>query len=499
MFDFKRGKSMSFLLKNKLEHISKILSLVYTDYPKNDYDFKDIERVINRIEGLCTDDLSEQQLQLLQIHSGDICTDSPNCNVCPINKFCESYRFKCKTDYQQQLKKSITFVDLFSGIGGASLGFELAGFSPVMAVDFEANATNTYKFNRPYMPEEWVLNKDITEILDDHAIFKQFVPEAAQNPMVLIGGFPCQSFSNANRQRIIDDPRNRLYKYTVKAVSYFKPQAIILENVTGVKKIANQIIEDFEAVGYFVDFRIFDAKDFGVPQSRKRMFFVGVPYSSEKTDPIFLVNKVFSDIEARIDQNQRFVLKDALEGLRPVKASREKNKPDYENSDIGYKIDMPFNNTQNEYLQKINGNNTPFHLIFNHKARYNNDRDIEIFDRLPQGGKSDHPSIADIMPYKSRDGVFKDKYYKLIENDVCRTITAHMKFDCNMYIHPNQARGLTVREAARIQSFPDDYIITGTFQKLYEQVGNSVPPLMSKIIAEAVKENIFNEELICLK
>jgi DNA (cytosine-5)-methyltransferase 1 len=127
-------------------------------------------------------------------------------------------------------------------------------------------------------------------------------------------------------------------------------------------------------------------------------------------------------------------------------------------------------------------------LVFNHKARYNNDRDIEIFGRMLPGDKSDSERIADIMPYKSRSNIFKDKYYKLKPNDICKTITAHMKFDCNMYIHPNQARGLTPREAARVQSYPDDYMFCGTYTKTYMQIGNSVPPLMSRIIAKIISK-----------
>ena len=115
-----------------------------------------------------------------------------------------------------------------------------------------------------------------------------------------------------------------------------------------------------------------------------------------------------------------------------------------------------------------------------------NDRDIEIYGRMLPGDKSDSPRIADIMPYKSRNDIFKDKYYKLIYSNICKTITAHMKFDCNMYIHPTQARGLTPREAARIQSYPDSFFFLGPYTKTYQQIGNSVPPLMARAIGEEV-------------
>ena len=97
------------------------------------------------------------------------------------------------------------------------------------------------------------------------------------------------------------------------------------------------------------------------------------------------------------------------------------------------------------------------------------------------------------MPYGRRNGIFKDKYFKLEEEKVCKTITAHMKFDCNMYIHPNQARGLTPREAARIQSYPDDYFFRGAYTKTYMQIGNSVPPLLGRAIAYVIKKYLKEE------
>ena len=126
-------------------------------------------------------------------------------------------------------------------------------------------------------------------------------------------------------------------------------------------------------------------------------------------------------------------------------------------------------------------------VVSNHKARYNNDRDIEIYGRMEPGDRSDDPKIADIMPYARRNGIFKDKYFKLENDKVCKTITAHMKFDCNMYIHPTQARGLTPREAARVQSYPDDYFFRGAYTKTYMQIGNSVPPLLGRAIAQVIK------------
>ena len=130
-------------------------------------------------------------------------------------------------------------------------------------------------------------------------------------------------------------------------------------------------------------------------------------------------------------------------------------------------------------MQFIGGNSE---YLSNHTNRFNNDRDIEIFGRLPQGANSLHSSIADIMPYSSRNHMFKDKYFKLNEREFGKTITSHMKFDCNMYIHPNQPRGLSPREAARIQTFPDDYVFMGANNIWYAQIGNAVPVKLAEVI-----------------
>ena len=176
---------------------------------------------------------------------------------------------------------------------------------------------------------------------------------------------------------------------------------------------------------------------------------------------------------------------EALYGLRPLVASRKKNATELGSEGSGYTIERNLGST-NAYINRIN-NGKVYDFVLNHKARYNNDRDIEIFGRLLPGDKSDDPKIADIMPYTRRSNIFKDKYYKLEPDKVSKTITAHMKFDCNMYIHPTQARGLTPREAARVQSYPDDYYFKGAYTKTYMQIGNSVPPLLGRVIASAIK------------
>ena len=128
--------------------------------------------------------------------------------------------------------------------------------------------------------------------------------------------------------------------------------------------------------------------------------------------------------------------------------------------------------------------------MFNHKARYCSDVNYEIFKRLDQGEDSTSPKIADIMPYSHRNGIFKDKYYKLYADKPCRTITAHLRMDCLSHIHPYQIRSITPREAARVQSFPDDYLFLGAYLKTYMQIGNAVPVIMARKIASVLKKYV---------
>jgi DNA (cytosine-5)-methyltransferase 1 len=179
---------------------------------------------------------------------------------------------------------------------------------------------------------------------------------------------------------------------------------------------------------------------------------------------------------------EQYVLKDALEGLPKLYPKTEKNKGGLENEKIGYKFREGIE-YENNFLRFIGGSSK---YLTNHTNRFNNERDVEIFSRLPEGANSLHPSIADIMPYSSRNHIFKDKYFKLNESEVSKTITSHMKFDCNMYIHPTQPRGLSPREAARIQTFPDDYVFMGANNIWYAQIGNAVPVKLAQAIGEEI-------------
>ncbi|MGL4730881.1 MAG: DNA cytosine methyltransferase [Clostridium sp.] len=399
-----------------------------------------------------------------------------------LKKFMDYYRKEEVRKYLDDNQKP-TLVDFFCGAGGMSLGFAQNDFKVLLANDIEPVCTETYSFNHLEMPKDRIITGDIKEIVEN---VNEYISESVD---VIIGGPPCQGFSMANRQRIIDDPRNILYKYYVKGVEKLKPKFFVMENVKGMLSVAEQVKEDFhnlESEDYDVAYHLFNAKDFSVPQNRERLIYVGIRADISKKR-----NKTAKDIIEEIENNtqniKNYVLENAIGDLRELQALTIKNATELDTEEAGRKIEANRIVTNTAYVDLINQDRVN-KLVFNHKARFNNERDIEIFGRMLPGDKSDSERIADIMPYKSRNDIFKDKYYKLKPNEICKTITAHMKFDCNMYIHPYQARGLTPREAARVQSYPDSYVFLGSYTKTYMQIGNSVPPLMSRIIAKIIKK-----------
>ena len=341
--------------------------------------------------------------------------------------------------------KKLTFVDLFAGAGGLSLGLEQAGFEVIFANEINPVCAETYLYNRKLSRNNMYIG-DINDLLNSIDNYKDILSDVT----LVCGGPPCQGFSFANRQRIIDDPRNKLYKSYLNFLSFVKPQFFIMENVKGMAKKIDEILEDFYnklGKNYDIAFEILNAKDFGVPQNRERLIVIGnkVGISSKE---------IFREMD-NYKKAKQFTLGQAILDLPRLEPNKYKNNTDYEDDFCGY-FEKEYTYKNTPFTTFIN-NHRKINKIYNHKSRYNNERDIKIFSLLPQGGNSLHPSIKDIMPYKSRNNIFKDKYYKLSQNDICKTITSHMKFDCNMYIHPTQARGLSPREAARIQTFPDDW------------------------------------------
>ena len=375
------------------------------------------------------------------------------------------------------MRNKYTFIDLFAGCGGLSLGLEQAGFEVVFMNEIVDTFASTYLANHHLKEGQYFIG-DINELNKCLDKYSDILKNPVKPITLVCGGPPCQGFSMANRQRIIDDPRNQLYKAYLQFLSEIRPQFFIMENVKGMANKFDEIIANFkEYLGeeYLYDYRLLKVQDFGIPQNRERFIMIG---NRMGIDP----NEIFTEIERH--KRPPFVLKDALYGLPHLEARKEKNKGEYESLECGF-TERDFSYPDTDFYHFINGDKV-ITKLYNHKNRYNNLRDIEIFRRLPQGANSLHESIQDIMPYKRRNNIFKDKYFKLDENQICKTITSHMKYDCNMYIHPWEARGLSPREAARIQTFPDDFVLKGPQNSWYAQVGNAVPVKFAEVIGKSI-------------
>lgn len=435
---------------------------------------KDIDEEFLRARGeLYQEDIqSDNELKEAFRRLALICNETEQqCANCPVSKYCNTYIENARKSVNES---SLKMIDLFCGAGGLSLGFTQEGFITSLANDIQDCCVDTYAHNHPETPRDHIVLGDIKDVVKN---LDELL--AGRSVDIVVGGPPCQGFSMANRQRLIDDPRNYLYKSYVEVVKKVRPKFFVMENVKGMLSVAEQVKEDFRNIGYSVECHVLNAKDFGVPQNRERLIYIGncVGIDNEQ-----IFREVFELSKSIPEHN----LGDALFALRELEASRVKNSTEIGSVESGYKIEKNNITDTNEYISYINQGRTVT-VVANHKARYNNDRDIEIFGRMEPGDRSDDPKIADIMPYARRNDIFKDKYFKLEKDKVCKTITAHMKFDCNMYIHPTQARGLTPREAARVQSYPDDYFFRGAYTKTYMQIGNSVPPLLGRAIAQVIK------------
>ncbi|PKP51524.1 MAG: DNA cytosine methyltransferase [Bacteroidetes bacterium HGW-Bacteroidetes-12] len=381
-------------------------------------------------------------------------------------------------------------IDFFCGAGGLSLGFGLEGYQIDLANDYEEVCIETFKFNHPEVKEERIISADIREIVNhiEHYINNDID--------VVMGGPPCQGFSSANQQRIIDDPRNELYKYFIKAIEKIAPKFVVMENVRGMLPYAQQIIEDYNNIKikkgkktytYKTDCKVLVSDNFGVAQKRERLIFIGIREDLLISKNI-MPSQIFQQIEIDCKKTKKHLLKDALAHIKKLEAPREKNMTEVDDDKTGKKVDVnPFNGNENSYLKLIN-QNRKIDFVFNHKARYTNDINYEIYKILKQGEDGTSEKVKHIMPYLHRNHIFKDKYFKLVEDKPSRTITAHLKMDCHSHIHPKQVRSITPREAARIQSFPDDYLFLGAYLKTYMQIGNAVPPVMARGIAKVIKK-----------
>ena len=299
---------------------------------------------------------------------------------------------------------------------------------------------------------------------------------------IIIGGPPCQGWSLAGRGKlkslgrktksVFDDPRNRLYKQFINYVKAFQPVVCLMENVPGMtsignKNIAEQVVRDIERRGYEVTYKMLNAIDYGVPQKRKRLFFIGI-----KKD----MKKKFSMPKSR---NKTATVRDAIEDLPEIKSGGLKQWA------------MPYSpalSRQSAYSKRLR-RGCRKNIIEDHVCRAHNSQDIEAFGVMKEGDwYRDLPK-----KYKRyRDDIFQDKYKKLKWSEPSGCVTAHLARDCYTHIHPAQKRTISVREAARLQSFPDSFLFGGMgMSPKFRLIGNAVPPLMAEAIAKEIKKQVF--------
>ena len=417
--------------------------------------------------------------------------------------------------------KSHNFIDLFAGAGGLSEGFMQAGFTPVAHVEMNAYAAQTLETRTAYfylkeqnrldiyydyikgniprdeflrhIPDNQLKSVFCETMSDDSlpGIFEKIdeilTVSGTTNVDVIIGGPPCQAYSLVGRAQsshmetpMANDPRNDLYKLYAKFLQKYQPKMFVFENVMGIKSANGgatwkNVQEALRAVGYEIDFHEQNSKNFGVLQNRRRMIIVGWLKNSGLSYPTFATKSVAATVN------------DILADLPAIFPGQ---------SAAHYRTDKP-----SQYLIDT-GIRTEGDILSHHCARTNKPRDIEIYKKAIELWNDGHQRLNyndlpdELKTHKNRVS-FLDRF-KVVEGDehCCHTMLAHISKDGHYFIHPDlaQHRSITVREAARIQSFPDSYFFEGPRTAQFTQIGNAVPPLMAKGIAEGILQELRQEE-----
>ncbi len=353
----------------------------------------------------------------------------------------------------------MNLLDLFCGCGGLSEGFRLAGFKVVGGIDFNQDSVNTYSKN---FPKAIAICEDLLNF-KEKKILEAF---GDKNIEVIVGGPPCQGFSNANRwQKETNDPRNKLFYEYLRFVKVLQPKVVVIENVRGILTkdagyAKDRIIKLIQSLGYKVNCEVLNASSYGVPQNRTRAFFVAL-----RND---LCEQAFNFSELK--QSPKVDVKEAIGELYKFekKESPEINLTTTPATDY------------RKYLRSKNG------IVINHQIVYPAEITQKRISYVPQGGN--WRDIPKTMFSNDRNNRHSSAFKRLNEADFSVTIdtgNAHSN-----YFHPLYNRIPTVREAARIQSFNDDFVLLGTRSSQYRQVGNAVPPLLAKALALAINRKI---------
>lgn len=352
-----------------------------------------------------------------------------------------------------------TFVDLFCGMGGISLGFKSQGFQILWANDNWKTALDTYHYN---FKQTQIINNDIQKLS------KSFLKNYINKIDIIAAGPPCQGFSMSGL-RDKKDKRNDLFHSVVDISKLLKPQFIIMENVVGLLSMTNAenkpvkeiIIEEFKKINYKVEYKILNSADFGVPQNRKRVIFI----ISQKGNIGF-------PTPTHLDNSyQNFLNKKT-----PKKITAGEALNNIPNSTHG-KIKKP----KNKYQKSMFSSSS---LVHNHDMPNHSPEIIQRMSFVPQGGNWKNVP----KEYYQVGGIHSNNYRRLHSNKPSITIKHAAK---SMIIHPTHDRGLTVREVARIQSFHDSFKLLGTKSEQHQQLANAVPPILAEALARHLKKYIM--------
>ena len=411
------------------------------------------------------------------------------------------------------MENKLKYIDLFAGAGGLSEGFIRAGFEPIAHVEMNKDACETlktrtafhflkdnnrveeyYDYLKGKISREELWNKIPSHLINSvinteispetlPTIFKKIDTELGKQKVdLVIGGPPCQAYSVAGRARdpkgMADDPRNHLYKHYVEFLKRYKPKMFVFENVPGILSANNGMYLDkiFEAVreaGYELDKKVLNSKDFGVLQDRKRVIIIGWRKNLKLKYPEF---------EQKVNQFE--ILKDLFSDLPKIK-----------NGEGEWGVTKYVKKTT-PYLNNY-GIRNGIEFTTQHIARPNNPNDLEIYKIavekwVNEKKRLDYSELPERLIKHSNTKSFKNRFQVVNHAGISHTVVAHICADGHYYIHPDisQNRSITVREAARIQSFPDDYFFEKSRSTAFKQIGNAVPVLMAEGIANKIKEMI---------
>lgn len=365
-----------------------------------------------------------------------------------------------------------TVIDLFCGAGGLSEGFRQAGFSVLAGNDVMPSAGATFRATHP---EAKFYNKPASDLSADE-LFEDLGLVRGQLDC-LIGGPPCQGFSVYNHRRGLHDPRSHLFRDFLSLVEGLNPKWVVIENVTGIFSAGNgQAVDDIKSalgdLGYKAEVKVLKAEDYGVPQFRRRAVFLatrtGVPIS-------FPLPSHGEGLEPFV------TVEDAIGDLPPLENGEDLGDLEYTSSPTS------------KYQRTMRGNS--LHATC-HAASKLGKINIERMKHIPQGGSwRDIP--FDLLPEGMKRAKRSDhtkRYGRLRVDGQASTILTKCDVHWGAYIHPEQDRSLTVREAARFQSFPDWYVFSGSRTEQYVQVGNAVPPLLARAIAQTILKLMASNE-----